>query len=230
MGTDSRYVVVRRTDIPQGTLQVLDLAPNESQRNSVLDTPGQTKYLNRFQNDTVATVVGAGGSIRAARELKGLAAYLIDHVEAGGLAAGVDALTYTEANAAAAAIVAVANAGTVLLLANMNSAIAGVVADTELTNDGGSASTGSVEEVLMILSGDEYVVPAGAILDTDGSTFNPVVSGSFTANVNRPLYATGAFTLSLHLGQLAALKAATFSYLGTAGAAIAVYDSTGAVL
>jgi hypothetical protein len=147
MGADSRYIVVRRTDIPDGTLQVLDLYPNESQRSLVYDPPGQTRYINRFQNDTVVTSVGAGGAILARGDLKGVAAYLIDHVEAGGLAAGVDALTFTEANAAAAAIVAIAEAGTALGLAQVNAAIAGVVADTELTNAGGSASTGDLEEL-----------------------------------------------------------------------------------
>ena len=74
------YIIMKRDDIAEG-LQVLDLKPNTSQRNLVYDTPGQTKYLNRFQNETVQTIVGGGGAILMRQDTKGLAAYLIDHVE-----------------------------------------------------------------------------------------------------------------------------------------------------
>jgi len=230
MGADTRYIVVRRTDIPNGTLQVLDLSPNESQRNLVYDPPGQTKYLNRFQNDTVLTVVGSGGSIRARGDLKGIGAYLIDHVEAGGLGAGVAAFTATQANAAAAALVAIANAGTALTLITVNAALSGIVALTELTNAGLSASTGSLEELLRIMAGAEYIVPNGSLLDTNGSTFNPIVSGSFSAGAERLDIATGYFMLSLNGGELAELKSSQFTYKGVTGAAVAIYSNTGAVL
>lgn len=230
MGAESRYIVVRRTDIPNGTLQVLDLYPNESQRNLVYDPPGQTRYINRFQNDPVVTVVGGGGAILARGDLKGVAAYLIDHVEAGGLGAGVDALTAAEANAAAAAIVAIANAGTALTIGLVNAAISGVVASSELVPTT-SASTGVLEELLRILGGEEYTVPNGAILDTDGSTFNPAVVGSFTSPAPvRETLATNNFVLSLLQGSLAAMKSTSFSYKGVTGAAIAIYDNTGAVV
>jgi hypothetical protein len=142
MGVDTRYIVVRRLDIPNGTLQVLDLKPNESQR-TVYDPPGQTKYLNRFQNEAVTTYVGAGGSIRAAREVKGVAAYLIDHVEAGGLAAGLAAFTAAQAVAAAAGLVVRINAGSAMALADVDTALSVVVADTELTNGGASSQVQS---------------------------------------------------------------------------------------
>lgn len=225
MGANTRYIVVRRSDIPNGTLQVLDLNPNESQRNLVYEPPGQTKYLNRFQNDTVTTVV-SGGAILARGNLKGVAAYLIDHVEAGGLGAGLAALTATEANDAATAIIALVDAGSDVDIASVNAAIAGVVADSELVATT-SASTGNLEELLRILAGAEYVVPTGSILDTDGSTFNPVVSGSFTTGVEREIFNTSHFLLSSNIGELFEMKQATFDYLGTAAPAVVVYDNTG---
>ena len=47
------YICLARTDIPDGTLQVLDLVPNTSLRSN-LDPPGQTRYVNRVQNDPVS--------------------------------------------------------------------------------------------------------------------------------------------------------------------------------
>ena len=47
------YICMKRTDIPNGVLQITDLQPNVSQRNGSIDPPGQTKYINRLQNDTL---------------------------------------------------------------------------------------------------------------------------------------------------------------------------------
>ena len=41
------YICMKRTDIPDGVLQITDLQPNVSQRNAAIDPPGQTKYINR---------------------------------------------------------------------------------------------------------------------------------------------------------------------------------------
>lgn len=227
MGADTRYICVSRSDIPRGKLQVLDLQPNTSLRDQVFDPPAQSKYLNRVQNDSVATSGASALSARA--DYRGLAAYLIDHVEAGGLAAGTAALTASEANQAADAIIALVDAESAVTLAAVNAAIAGVVADTELTDGGGSASTGDLEEVLRILAGGEYLLPAGSVVDTDGSTFATTVSGSFQAT-DRETLKTSSFLLSNDSGQLATLKSASFSYGGTTGPAVVIYDNTGAVV
>ena len=69
------YICMKRTDIPNGVLQITDLQPNVSQRNGSIDPPGQTKYINRLQNDTLVL----SGNDTAA-QYEGFAAYLIDHV------------------------------------------------------------------------------------------------------------------------------------------------------
>jgi hypothetical protein len=107
---------MKRTDIPNGVLQVLDLQPNVSQRNGSIDPPGQTKYVNRPQNDTLAALAA---NLTVA-EYKGIAAYLIDHVEDN--VANV-AITVGVANASANAIVALLNAGSALTLAAINNAL-----------------------------------------------------------------------------------------------------------
>lgn len=218
------YICVRRADIPDGSLQVLDLWPNESQRNYIYDPRGQTKYLSRADTSAVRTVAGGGGAILAAVELTGLAAYFIDHVEVG--AAG-PAMTASEADTAAAAVLAIVDAGTACDLAAIDGALNGAAAGASLT---GNTSTGSVAEVLKVLSGGVYTVPAGSVLDTDGSTFNTAVSGAFDDGQYIETVQSGAFEVSLRRGHLAGMLRADFDYKGVAGAAIVIYDDAGALV
>ena len=76
------YICLARSDIPDGVLQVLDLAPNSSQAIPSLSPPGETRYINRVKTGTA--VVTAGGTLDQSH-LDGLSAYLIDNVEPGGL-------------------------------------------------------------------------------------------------------------------------------------------------
>lgn len=227
---NERFVALRRADIPAGTLQLLDLDPNESQKQLTYSPPGQTKYLRRPDNDSVGTFAGAGGALLTQAEYRGVAAYLLDHVEAGGVGGGGGpAFTASEANTAAASLIAILDAGTALDLTAVNAALAAVVASTELVATT-SASTGDLVELLKIMDGAEYVLPAASTVDDDGSTFTTAVSGSFTTGAHRQLYEAGLFNLSLAEGHISKLKDSSFEYLGTAGSAVAVYDETGAVL
>lgn len=78
------YICMATDVIPDGTLQVLDLQPNTSQRLPTIDPPGQTKYINRAQNESCAVItVGTSGVTN--KTAKGLTGYLIQHVEPCGL-------------------------------------------------------------------------------------------------------------------------------------------------
>jgi len=224
------FPCVIRTDIPNGTLQVLDLKPNESLRSPPYDPPGQTKYLRRLENDAVSTQT-VGGVISTVSAQKGLGAYLIDNVEKGGLAAGTGALTAADANTISAAIIVALNAGTAMGLAAVNALIAATAANSELTNGGGSASTGTLAGFLSILAGAFYTVPSGAVLQTAG-VFTAAPAGSFNTGKYRPTYDTSAFQLSRYMaeGDLFQLTSVNFTYLGTARAAVVVYSATGTVL
>jgi len=85
------YICLARNDIPDGTLQVLDLVPNTSLRNQSIDPPGQTRYLKRTRRvnvglDANTGVVTRGGGVQgSANFLTGLEAYLLDRVEPGSL-------------------------------------------------------------------------------------------------------------------------------------------------
>jgi len=212
------YIAMIRSDIPNGTLQVLDLVPNTSLRNSIYDPAGQTKYVNRLQNDTVAV-----SSNVTSAAYSGLAAYILDSVAHGGTG---NALTATQANSMATAVIAVLDAGTAMTLANVNTALATVVAATELDGNG---SVGSLAELLQILAGGEYVVPQGTGANS-GAAFKGSQAGAFTTGTYRATYDSFALNISSAEGHLAGFKSASFEYGGTTGAAVVVYDDTGALM
>ena len=74
------YICLARDDLPGGTIQVLDLAPNTSLAIPSLGQP-QTCYVNRVQTD-VASVDASGHLVQTKAD--GLHAYLWDRVEPGG--------------------------------------------------------------------------------------------------------------------------------------------------
>lgn len=215
------YICMIREDIPDGILQVLDLYPNTSLRNQIYDPAGQTKYVNRLQNDTVAV-----SSSATSAEYKGLAAYLIDAVCDGG---DDGALTAAQANSMATAIIAVLDAGTACTLANINTALQTVQGATELTA-GGTASVGLLADVLKILAGAEYVVPAGTDADTGAGNFKGSKAGAFTTGQYRNTYDGFSLNISIGEGALSQFIASTYEYGDTAGAALVVFDDTGAVM
>lgn len=223
------YVYRLRTDLGAGAFQITDLVPNSSRKTAVLK--GQSGYLPAYRTAPSAVVTApSGGDDVTSAAYVGLSAYLLDHVEQTGLAAGTSALTDANALLCANAIVAIADAGTALTLTLVNAALVGVVANTELTSAGGSASTGSLAAVLKIISGATYTLPAGSVTETPTGTFNPSVSGAMTEDGYRQLYMSGAFAMSLAEGDLATWTDATFTYMSVAGAPAVVYDADGLVI
>jgi hypothetical protein len=220
------FLVMRRTDIPEGVLQYVDLWPNTSSRNYVL-TPGlgQTGYVRpQATSTTLVGNVALGPPVVATNEVSGLSAYLIGNIDTGA-GAGDPPFTAAQADAAAAAIVARAVGGLSLTLANVNTILAAQVAATELNAQG---STGSLADVLAILGGAVYTIPAGTAL-SDGAGNFVARSGAFVGSV-RTILDTGRLHVSLLNGNLSLMKSATFTYEGVAGAAIVVYDDAGNLL
>ena len=213
------YICRIRTDLPTGLLQITDLKPNTSRRNFPYEKAGQSGYLGqRVENDTLAALA-ANATVA---EYSGLAAYLIDHVidQVSGVT-----ITVTVANAAAAAFIAQADAGSDI---DINAAMVvsgGAGAGTTLTNAAGS--NGSLAEVLKILAGGSYTLPQGSVV---GALAVPLNGGSFDDDGYRQVYASGSVNVSLGYGDLATYPAATFTYDGTAGAAVTVYDASGTAL
>jgi len=84
------YICLARSDVPEGTVQVLDLQPNSSQGVPAYTPGGQTRYVNRVQNDT--SRVRPNGTLDE-DQIDGLSAYLLDRVEPGGLETASSTLT-----------------------------------------------------------------------------------------------------------------------------------------
>jgi len=219
------YIIMRRTDIPNGVLQVDDLKPNDSQRNYTLDPPGQSGYVRDIPHSDTVVTTGAG-PILTVRDACGLGAYLIDNVEDSSGTALVAAV----ANASATAIVALAQSGSAVTLAAVNAAMvtAGATAGTGLT---AGTSTATLAEVLSILSGAKYQLPGASEVETVGNLFNTVRLGFFATTPGvKHILATGAFNVSNGAGDLFGYKRADFEYNNAFGAAILVLADDGTVL
>lgn len=221
------FIIMRRTDIPNGVLQVIDLKPNTSQRSLIYDPgDGQSGYIRNIPANNVVVTTGAG-PIVTQRDYCGLAAYLIDNVED----ASTTALTAAVANAAAADMLAKAVAGTDLTLAEVDLSLTanGVADATAGTGLETGTSTGLFTELMNLIQGSKYLVPGGSEVQTVGVLFNVVRMGSFTF-LTRVYYPTGAFNISNGEGNLAGFKSASFDYDGAMGPAITVYDDTGVAI
>jgi hypothetical protein len=94
------YIIMKRDDVPAATLQVLDLDPNTSLRNYTLDVPGQTKYINPAQNETVVGFIPTAMELTTFRDARGLAAWFITNAPSGGGVAATAAFTIAAGNAA----------------------------------------------------------------------------------------------------------------------------------
>lgn len=219
------FVILARTDIPNSVLQLTELKPNNSQRNYVYDPVGQSKYVQGIPtSDTVATT--GAGPIATSGAANGLAAYLIDNVED----ASGTALTAAVANASATAIIAAARAGQALTTAALTALMVGAGATAGTAVDGG-ASTGSVDEVLSILSGRSYFLPGSSQVEDGVNAFVPAKAGSFNADSEYlQVYDTSAFKVSNGSGQIAKFKSSSFSYAGTQSRALVVYADDGTVI
>lgn len=217
------YIAMRRSDIPNGVLQVVDLKPNTSQRSFIYDPgSGQTGYVRQIP--TASTILSSGGAASALlRDAQGLSAYLVDVVEDAVSGA---ALTDAVVNAAAVAIITRVRNGQTLLLADVDAELvaAGAGAGTGLET---GASTGTLAELLSNIQGALYEVPAGAVLNAAG-VFIPTRRGSFAPDVNvRVYYVTGEFNISHGEGNIFKLMQPSFEYNGVLGPAITVYANDG---
>ena len=241
------YICVVRNDLDANGLQVLDLKPNDSQRNYIYDGQGQTSYLSFLaQHDTVATHDAGAGVLHTSAVYYGLAAYAMDNIENVG--GGAKTLTAAQANAFAALSLTGLGNGGAATLALINAAINAVPGVTNSDLNGlvlNSHSTGSVAGALKILQGEVYRLPynsvmsgaAGAFLTTGpGVTHLPLgdfaVQGDSDFRGMRQFEATGELLISCASGVLSHLKSANYVWLnpaftyGAAGTALRVNGVT----
>jgi hypothetical protein len=169
------YICLARPDIPDGTVQILDLSPNTSQRSLIYEPPGQTKYVNRALNEAPIPVPTSGA---VSSDFNGLQAYLADRFDPVNLGGAV----WSEADLAlgAAALLAEVDAGNPLTGGGGGTVNAALLAALgAAVGFGVGGETAVLTELLSVLAGRGYVLPAGSI-KLVGAAWDAVQRGNFT--------------------------------------------------
>ncbi len=231
------FILARRSEIQNGSIQITDLFPNATQSNLVNDPRPQGPFYVRIPNigSTGRTrpiiKVNANTSLEFLAQCNGLVAYLIANVEADPNNVA-DALTVTEAEEIASGLLARVRAGQTLTLANINTVCDGVSADSGL--DQGD-STGSVVEILSILAGEEYIVNAGVpVQDAVGDFANGLNPGTLGSTMRSLVPNDSSWKISLAQGSLRGLVANQPARLEFAGIKsttplLTVYNDDGSI-
>lgn len=223
------YIIPRRNDLEGVGISLVDLKPNAGQKNSIYDGQHQNVYVTTpvdpFGTTTVSGLsyvsgsknttltanavaddtTGGGNNVNAMQATAfGLAAYLKDRVHRAGIAALANGeLAFAECNAAAQLIMDDVAAGVSLNLARINVHLAATVAQTDLTGASGfSVSFGTVDDIMRILSGEVYRLPALTIIeDAPGGAFQTLAQRTVFTAAQTPamiasqgqFYASGGF-------------------------------------
>lgn len=217
-------ICVRDADIPNGSLMIKDMWPNRSQANPVVDpAPQGPRYLRQPENTLPVVVANL-----VTRDVSGLAAYLLVTVDAG---AGNDNFSPAQAKAAADAIISDMRAGGDMEAGTVEGHLAAVVAGSGLVGTGNSTAT--LGNVLAILGGAHFVVPAGTT--AAGGVFKTaaVQETYFDTGVYQPIVnEDSSFWISVDQGDLYVAKNTRVNPV--TGAAldplVVIYDVDGTVL
>ena len=226
------YIIPRRLDVRNMNVQVLDLKPNTSQKNGVLDGNGQTFYFDSMdwfgatvdQNDsfksgsrntdfatasnydcTAQDTTGGGHDCHAtARASFGLAAYLREKVQPGGIAlATAGRLTPANAILQARTIASMVELGFGLTATIINAILCNVgvggTAATDLNGASGfSRSHGTVDDVLRIVAGETWVSPRYVIVTNAAEQFLTAASRAVLVAAQMPWVTGKTFVAGGH--------------------------------
>ncbi len=216
------FILARRSEIQNGSIQITDLFPNATQSNPGIDPRPQGPFYVRVANigstgkSRPFIQTNADGALEFLQSCNGLVAYLIANIEAdpGGNGGAGPALTVPQAEAAASLILARVRAGETLTTANVNTILSGadvVNAATDLdgASVGDSNSTGKIAEVLAILAGEDYIVKGGvSIQDAGGAKALVLVPGTLGSTTRTLVPNDSSWKISFSEGVLSGLVAA----------------------
>ena len=208
------YICMSRDDVADGTIQVLDLFPNSSQRNLIYDGEGQTRYINRANTSTVsmtAAFLVSGATI--GDDAVGLGAYLVDTMDSDG---GGTLLTTAEIASAVEDVMGLVDNA---LAITAVSALASINAGTYSGNALGTGSfkgNFSLEALLKVLAGAHYKIDKGTLI-VDGSSQGAFVFHSKDTNLSSAETVTKSydgeeFQLSINSGHLATFSSTVALY------------------
>lgn len=220
-------------------LQITDLFPNKSQSSAVITPNFQGPY-----NFRPADAQSAGAlvdlpvldvALDITTEVSGLAAYFLAVVEDD---ANTTHITPAQARDIGSDMIARMQFGLPLTLSEINASIElNVGVGSELTNAGGSLSTGTVKQVLEILCGAKtFTLPVGHSVGDDGNAnaFTPFAdadaqSAAFTAIAGYTSIPSthDSFYISARRGQI---KTAQSSFNSNNQPVLVAYDDDGSVI
>jgi hypothetical protein len=226
------FITLKRTDIPNGTLLIRDLWPNQSQYNPVIDPlPQGPFYLSNPSNNAVATKAN-GNQRTISKTVTGLSAYLIATIEGDPVDPDNKAMTASEANASANAIIARMRAGNGLTVAEVNVILTAQIAGAENRGIGEGNSTGRLVDILAILAGATFTLPAGHEVQTAGNDFIGIpvndIDSFFSGDKYQRLL-TSDLAVSSAEGALSVMLTDNFTYLGVQAQAVVIYNNNGTV-
>ena len=221
----SPVICIRDASIKNGQLMVKDLFPNRSLANPVIDpAPQGPRYLRVVETPTLPTLTGTV----IAKTVSGLAAYCLVTFDQGAAGANI---TPAESVLIAEAIISEMRTGGDLETADINGLIA-PLQGLAGTGIGLGASTATVNNILQILGGATFTVPAGYDLE-DAQNAAQFLSeadqaSSFSEFFNPVLFEDSSFWISLAQGDLLGLKSSRTDRSGTVlDPFVVVYSGTG---
>jgi hypothetical protein len=239
------FILARRSEIQNGSVQITDLFPNATQANLVNDPRPQGPFYVRVPNIGATgrtrpiIKTNSDGSLEFLNRCNGLVAYLIANVEVNGGIAG-PALTVPLAEVAADNILARVRAGQTLTVGNINAIlsdndVAAAPTDLDGASVAGSSSTGDLSEVLAILAGEDYIINAGVAIQTAGGLKAAVIAPGTLGSTMRTLVPNdSSWKISFSEGCLGGLVGAQNPNLAFAGVKSAtplltVYNNDGSI-
>jgi hypothetical protein len=222
----SPVICIRDTAISNGQLIVKDMWPNRSQANPVVDpAPQGPRYLRVVETPTLPVLDGTV----VARTVSGLAAYLLVTLD---LQAGNANITPAQAVGCAEAIISEMRVGGDLTLNDINGLIQAVDnPNLNATGLGLGASTATVNNILQILGGAIFIVPAGYDLEdiNNAPQWLSVADQAslFSAWFNPIVEEDSSFWISLAQGDLLGLKSSRTVNNVVLDPYVVVYDGAG---
>lgn len=153
------YICMTRSDVADGTLQVLDLVPNSSLRVPAIDLPGQTRYINRVTTDAVTVDTGVIYGSRTSENAIGLGAYIADCFDKVGAVLS----TAEIADAMTEILLLLDGASTAMTQVNIENAVVTGANSNPIVGFQASANF-DLEEMLKVLAGSHYVITKGTTL------------------------------------------------------------------
>lgn len=197
------FIVLKRDDIPRATLQVLDLKPNTSQRNQIIDPPGQTKYVNPVLNERVAVrgTLGADPVISHVAS-RGLSAWFLAAINDGtgmpatgditiavGNVADTETITIDTSPIGGPTVVFTAVAGVPAAPNEFQVGGDNLVSGTNLLAAVQNPANGLVPFVTAVAGATANIVTLTAA--ADGASGNNVTTATTSANVTAPANLAG---------------------------------------